>query len=92
MLPVVPQKSQKEVVGSSLVSSWHWPHLINFRLTENIRAREDPTFAAFLLALGNGELQTKENAVGLINRSGQVRFGLTISGLVLLKPVPDLFV
>ncbi|XP_021719094.1 ATP-dependent DNA helicase PIF2-like [Chenopodium quinoa] len=34
-----------------------------FRLTENLRAREDPAFSEFLLALGNGELQTMESDV-----------------------------
>ncbi|KAH9624148.1 hypothetical protein KSS87_012813 [Heliosperma pusillum] len=61
VLPVVPHKSQKEAVNASLVSSELWPKLIKFRLTENIRARADPQFSAFLLALGNGELQTEEN-------------------------------
>ncbi|XP_074304122.1 uncharacterized protein LOC141638675 [Silene latifolia] len=61
ILPVVPQKSNREVVAYSLVSSKLWPQLTKFRLTENIRARQDPAFSAFLLALGNGELQTEEN-------------------------------
>ena len=30
-------------------------------LTENIRAREDPAFADFLLRLGNGQLQQESN-------------------------------
>ncbi|XP_021867210.2 uncharacterized protein [Spinacia oleracea] len=61
VLPVLPHKTQREAVGVSLVSSALWPKLTKFRLTENIRAREDPQFSAFLLALGNGELQTAEN-------------------------------
>ncbi|KAK9667862.1 hypothetical protein RND81_13G016400 [Saponaria officinalis] len=61
VLPVVPHKSHREAVDASLVSSALWPKLIKFRLTENIRAREDLMFSAFLLALGNGELQTEEN-------------------------------
>ncbi|XP_021717621.1 uncharacterized protein LOC110685398 [Chenopodium quinoa] len=47
VLPVVPQKSLRQAVESSIVASY-------------IRAREDPTFCAFLLSLGNGELQTNE--------------------------------
>ncbi|XP_074271487.1 uncharacterized protein LOC141595423 [Silene latifolia] len=58
---VVPQKSNREVFDYSLVASKLWPQLTRFTLSENIRAREDPIFSSFLLALGNGELQTEEN-------------------------------
>ncbi|XP_074317825.1 uncharacterized protein LOC141653852 [Silene latifolia] len=71
-LPILPRKSQREVVETSLVSSPLWPQLIKFRLTENIRAQSDSEFARFLLSLGNGQLQTKEHeyielSVGLVN-------------------------
>ncbi|XP_074271087.1 uncharacterized protein LOC141595011 [Silene latifolia] len=59
-LPILPRKSQHEVVEASLFSSHLWPRLIKFSLTENLHAKDDPEFAKFLLALGNGELQTKE--------------------------------
>ncbi|XP_021713592.1 uncharacterized protein LOC110681775 [Chenopodium quinoa] len=62
VLPVVPRKTMKEAVEASIVTSYLWPKFIKFRLTENIRAREDPLYYAFLLALGNGELQQSENA------------------------------
>ncbi|KAH9625530.1 hypothetical protein KSS87_020327 [Heliosperma pusillum] len=61
ILPVVPQQSNKEVVDCSLVASKIWPKLTKFKLTENIRARQDPNFSRFLLSLGNGERQTLEN-------------------------------
>ncbi|XP_021864129.1 uncharacterized protein [Spinacia oleracea] len=61
VLPVMPRKTQREAVAVSLVNSVLWPRLTRFRLTENIHAREDPAFSAFLLALGNGELQTVDN-------------------------------
>ncbi|XP_021742756.1 uncharacterized protein LOC110708842 [Chenopodium quinoa] len=57
VLPVVPCRTQREAVAASLVSPVLWPLLTKFRLTENIRARHDPAYAAFLLALGNGQLQ-----------------------------------
>ncbi|KAK9723988.1 hypothetical protein RND81_05G039400 [Saponaria officinalis] len=60
ILPVVPHKSLKEAVSASLVASQLWPSMIKFRLVENIRAREDPEFSRFLLALGNGELLHEE--------------------------------
>ncbi|KAL9235702.1 hypothetical protein vseg_010441 [Gypsophila vaccaria] len=56
ILPVVPRKSVFEVIGESLVASSIWLQLTKFRLSKNIRAREDPEFSGFLLALGNGEL------------------------------------
>ncbi|XP_074299257.1 uncharacterized protein LOC141630319 [Silene latifolia] len=59
-LSILPRKSQHEVVEVSLFSSHLWPKLIKFSLTKNLRAKDDPKFAKFLLALGNGELQTKE--------------------------------
>ncbi|XP_021722674.1 uncharacterized protein LOC110690153 [Chenopodium quinoa] len=34
----------------------------DFRLTKNIKAREDPVYSGFLLDLGNGKLQETENA------------------------------
>ncbi|XP_021743005.1 uncharacterized protein LOC110709098 [Chenopodium quinoa] len=62
VLPVVPRKTMNEAVEASIVTSYLWPRFVKFRLTENIRAREDPGYASFLLGLGNGELQQIENA------------------------------
>ncbi|XP_021767409.1 uncharacterized protein LOC110731803 [Chenopodium quinoa] len=61
-LPILPRRSQREAVGVSVVSSYIWPLLVKFRLTENIRAKEDLVYSAFLLALGNGQLQSDESA------------------------------
>ncbi|KAL9225986.1 hypothetical protein vseg_001848 [Gypsophila vaccaria] len=57
ILHVVPRKSNSEVNEVSLVAFSFWPLFIKFRLSENIRAHEDLEFSAFILALGNGELQ-----------------------------------
>ncbi|XP_057250108.1 uncharacterized protein LOC130591189 [Beta vulgaris subsp. vulgaris] len=62
VLPIVPHKTQAEAVEASLVSSALWTTLTRFSLTENMRAREDQPFSEFLLALGNGSLQTVEVA------------------------------
>ncbi|XP_021754904.1 ATP-dependent DNA helicase PIF2-like [Chenopodium quinoa] len=62
VLPILPRRTQKEAVGVSVVSSHIWPLLIKFRLTENIRAKEDPVHSSFLLSLGNGQLQSIENS------------------------------
>ncbi|XP_074293672.1 uncharacterized protein LOC141620793 [Silene latifolia] len=61
VLPVIPHKPQREAVEASLVNSVFWAKFIKFRLTENMRAREDLLYSSFLLSLGNGELQSEEN-------------------------------
>ncbi|XP_021766980.1 uncharacterized protein LOC110731426 [Chenopodium quinoa] len=62
VMPVVPHKSMKEDVDSSIVTSFLWQKFIKFRLVENIRARDDLPYSRFLLSLGNGELQESESA------------------------------
>ncbi|KAL2935197.1 ATP-dependent DNA helicase pif1 [Bienertia sinuspersici] len=61
VFPVVPHKTQSEAIDASLVSSPLWPAFIKFHLEENMRAREDPDFASFLLQLGDGRLQKNEH-------------------------------
>ena len=56
----VSQKIQQEIIEYSLLCSPFWPFFTRLQLTENIRAREDPEFLKFLLALGNGELQVEK--------------------------------
>lgn len=63
VLPVLPRRTQQEVVDASFVSSYIWPVLQKFKLSENIRARQDPLFSEFLLRLGNGELQSEGSAL-----------------------------
>ncbi|XP_042944515.1 uncharacterized protein LOC122278387 [Carya illinoinensis] len=54
VLPVVHKGTRQEHVDTSLVSSYLWPTLIKFHLTENMRARLDPVFSEYVLELGNG--------------------------------------
>ncbi|XP_042972733.1 uncharacterized protein LOC122304524 [Carya illinoinensis] len=54
VLPVVRKGTRQEHVDASLVSSYLWPTLIKFHLTENMRARLDPVFSEYVLELGNG--------------------------------------
>ncbi|XP_074277522.1 uncharacterized protein LOC141601151 [Silene latifolia] len=63
VLPVLPRRTQQEAVEASIVTAPIWLNLTKFRLTENIRAREDPEFSEFLLKLGNGELQIEESEI-----------------------------
>ncbi|XP_021775349.1 uncharacterized protein LOC110739201 [Chenopodium quinoa] len=74
VLPVVPQKTMKEAVETSIVTSHLWETFIKFKHTENIRAREDPAYSSFLLALGNGQLQSTE--IALIDLPIQVAHSL----------------
>ncbi|KAG2705438.1 hypothetical protein I3760_05G053100 [Carya illinoinensis] len=53
VLPVVRKGTRQEHVDASLVSSYLWPTLIKFHLTENMRARLDPVFSEYVLELGN---------------------------------------
>ncbi|KAL2921992.1 ATP-dependent DNA helicase PIF1 [Bienertia sinuspersici] len=70
VLPVVPHKTQREAVEASLVSSPLWPHFLRFHLEENMRAREDPSYASFLLSLGDGKLQEEE--IGYVELMGEI--------------------
>ncbi|XP_021739936.1 ATP-dependent DNA helicase PIF4-like [Chenopodium quinoa] len=49
VLPVVPNKTIREAVEASIVSSYIWQHLRRFRLTENLRARKILHFLTFYL-------------------------------------------
>ncbi|CAA0810729.1 Unknown protein [Striga hermonthica] len=58
VLPVVRRGSRKDTVGACIISSDLWPSLEKLRLVENMRARLDPLYMAFLLRVGNGEEKT----------------------------------
>nr|XP_027083711.1 uncharacterized protein LOC113706012 [Coffea arabica] len=53
-LPVVRKGQREDYISASLVNSYLWPHLEKIRLTENMRARSDPSFSDFLLKIGDG--------------------------------------
>ncbi|KAJ7969364.1 ATP-dependent DNA helicase [Quillaja saponaria] len=54
VLPVVPKATKEECINASLVSSKLWPLFEKIRLTENMRALEDPSFSLYMLRIGNG--------------------------------------
>jgi hypothetical protein len=59
VLPVIPRKPRAVVIENCLISSPLWPDFTIFKLTKNMRAGHDQQeFAQWLLALGNGELQS----------------------------------
>ncbi|GAA0139220.1 hypothetical protein LIER_35049 [Lithospermum erythrorhizon] len=65
VLPVVRGGGRREQVQTSLVSSYLWPYFTKVKLTENMRARDDPGFIDYLLRTRNGEEPT--------NSKGQVK-------------------
>ena len=55
VLPVISKARKEEIINTSLVMSHLWPLLIKIKLTENMRSRLDPTFAKYLLRIGDGQ-------------------------------------
>ncbi|KAL3846228.1 hypothetical protein ACJIZ3_003631 [Penstemon smallii] len=54
-LPIVVRGSRTAMIEASFVSSKLWRHVVRLHLTQNMRAREDPSFVQFLLRVGDGE-------------------------------------
>ncbi|XP_062099786.1 uncharacterized protein LOC133805610 [Humulus lupulus] len=63
VLPVVRKGTRQEHVNSSLVHSYLCPTLTKFQLTENMRARLDPMFSNYVLAVGNGLPPTTKDEI-----------------------------
>ncbi|KAL7152777.1 hypothetical protein ABFS83_04G121300 [Erythranthe nasuta] len=53
-LPIVVGGSRDSMIAASMVSSTLWQNIIRLRLSENMRAKEDPIFSEGLLRIGNG--------------------------------------
>ncbi|XP_027098885.2 uncharacterized protein [Coffea arabica] len=62
-LPVVRKGSQSETIAASLINSPIWPALEKLELTQNMRARFDPSFADFLLRVGDGTDQAEGDSL-----------------------------
>lgn len=54
-LPVVRNGEKEDFIYESLLYSKIWNKLEKLHLSENMRARNDPTFCEYLLRIGNGE-------------------------------------
>ncbi|KAG5558126.1 hypothetical protein RHGRI_008145 [Rhododendron griersonianum] len=54
VLPVIPKGTRQDCIDASLVRSAIWANLKKFKLTQNMRAKTDPSFSDFLLRVGNG--------------------------------------
>ncbi|KAG5557534.1 hypothetical protein RHGRI_007691 [Rhododendron griersonianum] len=64
VLPVIPRGTRHDCINASVVKSYIWQSLIKFKLIQNMRARIDPAFSAYILRVGNGV--EKENEGGEI--------------------------
>ncbi|XP_058202827.1 uncharacterized protein LOC131317285 [Rhododendron vialii] len=64
VLPVIPKGTRHDCINASIVRSYIWQSLIKFKLTQNMRARIDPAFSAYILRVGNG--LEMENEAGKI--------------------------
>ncbi|XP_058216696.1 uncharacterized protein LOC131327562 [Rhododendron vialii] len=54
VLPVIPKGTRHDCINASIVRSYIWQSLIKFKLTQNMRARIDPAFSAYILRIENG--------------------------------------
>ncbi|PWZ33301.1 ATP-dependent DNA helicase PIF1 [Zea mays] len=61
VLPVVRKGSRAQVVASSLRMSYLWESMSHLKLVSNMRAKNDPWFAEYLLRVGNGTEDTNSD-------------------------------
>ncbi|XP_071926043.1 uncharacterized protein [Coffea arabica] len=62
-LPVVRKGTKAEMINACLINSPLWHKLEKLQLTENMRAKLDPSFTQFLLKIGDETQQTDENDI-----------------------------
>jgi hypothetical protein len=61
VLPVVRKGSRAQVVASSLRMSYLWESMSHLKLVNNMRAKNDPWFAKYLLRVGGGTGDTNSD-------------------------------
>ncbi|XP_035816196.1 uncharacterized protein, partial [Zea mays] len=61
VMPVVRKGSRAQVVASSLRMSYLWESMSHLKLVSNMRAKNDPWFAEFLLRVGGGTEETNSD-------------------------------
>eukprot|EP00267_Zea_mays_P053315 XP_020406428.1 uncharacterized protein LOC103652081 [Zea mays] len=61
VLPVVRKGSRAQVVAYSLRMSYLWESMSHLKLVSNMRAKNDPWFAEFLLRVGGGIEETNSD-------------------------------
>ncbi|XP_015161413.1 ATP-dependent DNA helicase PIF1-like [Solanum tuberosum] len=60
-LPVVRSGKKDDFIRESLLFSEIWNQLEKLRLSDNMRAKTDPTFCEYLLRIGNGKEKVHDN-------------------------------
>ncbi|XP_027096024.2 uncharacterized protein [Coffea arabica] len=61
-LPVVRRGNQSETINACIINSLLSPSLEKVQLTENMRARLDPSFTDYLLRVGNGTEKIQDDS------------------------------
>ena len=61
ILPVIPRGNKEEIINASLVMSHLWPLFIKIKLTQNMRASNDPEFSKLLLCISDGKDKKNED-------------------------------
>ncbi|XP_019242642.1 PREDICTED: uncharacterized protein LOC109222781, partial [Nicotiana attenuata] len=60
-LPVVRSGKKEDFIQESLLYSEIWNQLEKLQLSENMRAKTDPTFCEYLMRIGNGQEKTNSH-------------------------------
>lgn len=55
VLPIVQNGTRAQTVDACIIRSYLWSHVTVFHLTGNMRAIHDPSYASFVLRVGNGD-------------------------------------
>ncbi|KAG5580030.1 hypothetical protein H5410_050657 [Solanum commersonii] len=80
-LPVVRNGKREDFVSESLLYSDIWNQLEKLYLSENMRAKEDPTFCEYLMRIGNGQEITNSNNKIEIPRNFIIPYTIEIESL-----------
>ncbi|XP_009800704.1 uncharacterized protein [Nicotiana sylvestris] len=91
-LPVVRSGKKEDFIRESIVNSEIWNELEKLRLSENMRAKTDPSFCEYLMRIGNGKEKTNMDSKIEIPRSFIVPYITEKESLDLLFNIiyPDL--
>ena len=61
VLPIVQHGHPSAIIEQCLKSSKHWPYVIKYQLTQNMRIHHDEIeFGEWLLSLGDGRLPARD--------------------------------
>ncbi|XP_070011366.1 uncharacterized protein [Nicotiana sylvestris] len=81
-LPVVRSGKKKDFIRESILNSEIWNELEKLRLSENMRAKTDPSFCEYLMRIGNGKEKT--------NMDGKIKIPRYVKVILQSKMLPHL--